>query len=267
MSRHQLLSEIQQILKPIYGESEAKSIARIILEDVSDESKIPTVLNKLLAGQPIQYILGLADFYGLKFQVNPNVLIPRPETEELVYWILEDFKYSQKDYTVLDIGTGSGCIPITLKSKFPNWKITALDKSPRAIEVAKQNAIFHKVDIKWLEVNFLDESQWKILPNFDIIISNPPYIPFKEKQKMPDLVLKNEPHLALFVKNDDPLIFYKKIAEFSKQKLTPSGQCYVEINEAYGAESIKVFENNNFKTIELQKDMQGKDRMIKATFR
>jgi release factor glutamine methyltransferase len=203
----------------------------------------------------------------MKLLVNEHVLIPRPETEELVEWIIKDVEQSgNKGFSLIDIGTGSGCIPIAVKRKIPQITACAIDISDDALQVAKLNAIDLKVDVKFLNLDFLDEEEWKQLGNYDLIVSNPPYIKKSEESTMRDNVLKYEPPLALFVPNEKALIFYEAIARFSREHLKPGGSIYVEINEALGESVIEVFTKNGFSDIILKKDMQGKDRMVKANF-
>jgi len=229
------------------------------------EQKYNSALAKLKKEIPIQYIIGTTEFYGLPFTVNENVLIPRPETEELVSLILQNSKLktqNSKDLTILDIGTGSGCIAIALAKNLPNAKIWALDVSEKAIEIAKQNAKLNDVDVQFLNENILNLKQ---LPkNFDVIVSNPPYVRELEKQEINNNVLNHEPHLALFVKDNDPLLFYDKIADIAKENLTKNGELYFEINQYLGKETVALLKQKGFLNIELKKDIFGKDRMIKA---
>ena len=263
-------------LKKIHSEGEAKSIVRIVFEDIfriystenqsvisdSQIQKLKKVEARLLNHEPVQYIIGQADFYGLKFNVNPNVLIPRSETEELVYWILESGFSS--NIQVLDIGTGSGCIPITLKKKQPNWQISACDVSPEAVETAKSNADLNQTEIELLTLDILDKSNWDFERKLDLIVSNPPYIPNAEKAIMPENVLENEPHLALFVEDENPLIFYDMISDFALQNLKTGGFLYFEMNE-FNANSVKeMLIRKNFKNTEIRKDIYGKNRMIRT---
>lgn len=213
---------------------------------------------------PIQQILGKADFYGLKFYVNEHVLIPRPETEELVDLIIKE----NKDFNpaILDIGTGSGCIPISLRKNIPNAMVSSIDVSEKALEVAKKNAEWNQVEINFILDDILNPSK-EIAPNsFDIIVSNPPYIRISEKEEMSNNVLKYEPHLALFVYNDDPLLFYKKIADVALKGLKPQGKIYFEINENFGAECKQMLENKGFKNVVLVKDLSNKNRILRGSF-
>jgi len=196
----------------------------------------------------------------MKFYVNEHVLIPRPETEELIELII---KTNNPISNILDIGTGSGCIPITLKKKIPHTTIVTIDVSEDALVVAKKNAAELNVEIELNQLNFLDETNWNELGIFDIIVSNPPYIKQSEIINMQPNVVANEPHIALFVADDDALVFYRKIAAFGKTHLTINGKIFVEINEALGNETISLFEEFGYRA-ELKKDMQGKNRMIVA---
>lgn len=211
--------------------------------------------------KPIQYILGETEFYGMKFFVNENVLIPRPETEELVEWILSDFP-NHENLKALDIGTGSGCIPITLKKNRPDWKIAALDFSEKAIETARNNAKFHQTEIEFIENDFL-KMNFNSFEKLDLIISNPPYIGETEKNLMDENVVKFEPHSALFVPDENPFIFYKRIIELAENNLKKGGSIYVEINQNLAEETKSLFENS-FPNVELKKDISGNNRMIKA---
>jgi len=221
-------------------------------------------LNDLKKDIPIQYIIGETEFYGLKFKVNKNVLIPRPETEELVSWILKNSKLKTQnpELKILDIGTGSGCIAISLAKNLQNAEVFALDISKKAIETAKKNAQNNDVAVHFIEADILKISE---LPQkFDIIVSNPPYVRELEKKQMSENVLANEPHLALFVRDENPLLFYDKIATLAKNHLTENGSLYFEINQYLGVETIDLLKLKGFKNIELKKDFYEVDRMIKA---
>ena len=224
-----------------------------ITSETSDSLK--QIITHLKANKPLQYILGNADFYGLQFKVNEHTLIPRPETEELVSWILE-----HEFFSLLDIGTGTGCIPISI-TKNKNVQSTAIDISENALLLAKENARINRV-----EVNFLKQDIFKTttLPKVDLIVSNPPYILDKEKELMLDNVIDNEPHLALFVPDNNPLLFYKKIAELAFVNLPENGLLFFEINEQFGNETIEMLTKIGFVDIELKKDINDKDRMLKA---
>ena len=226
---------------------------------------IQAALEQLKKDMPIQYILGTTEFHGLNFNVNESVLIPRPETEELVNWILkviQEKNLNKKELKILDIGTGSGCIPITLAKNISNSNIWALDLSKKALKIAKSNAELNQVNITFLEKDILKTSDLK--EQFDIIVSNPPYVTHLEKKLMQKNVLSHEPHLALFVEDDEPLIFYDKIADIALKNLKPHGYLFFEINQAFGKETMQLLKEKNFKNIELKKDVFGVDRMIKC---
>lgn len=270
-----------------YPESEVSSFFHILSENILKLKRIDIALNlyQVVSGkkydkfqvalerlknyEPIQYIIGETEFFGLPFKVNNDVLIPRPETEELVDWIINivDKKDSLK---VLDIGAGSGCIAISLAKNLPKAKVYGLDVSPEALKVAQENAKLNEVDVEFIEANILDEdnvmlSLSKHLINFDIIVSNPPYVRQLEKEEIKKNVLDNEPHLALFVEDNDALQFYKAISEFAVNNLSENGLLFFEINEYLGDEMIQLLKEYNFSNIELKKDLFGKNRMIKAT--
>ncbi len=233
------------------------------------EEKIIEVLNEallqLLQHRPVQYVLGETWFYKLKLKVNEQVLIPRPETEELVEWIIEDYKKAEnKKVSVLDIGTGSGCIAIALQKKLTAAKLAATDISKEALSIAKENAENNNAAVDFIQSDFLNEAEWEHLPEVDIIVSNPPYIPINEKEKLDKNVTGFEPHSALFVPDHSPLLFYEKIVFFAKKHLKKSGIIYVEIHEDFAEETAAVF-STQFKTVEIKKDLNGKNRMIKAT--
>ncbi|WP_142786496.1 peptide chain release factor N(5)-glutamine methyltransferase [Changchengzhania lutea] len=225
-------------------------------------------LEALKINTPIQYITGETEFYGLPFKVNKDVLIPRPETEELVEWILLNHKNKTNDFfNILDIGTGSGCIATALAKHLPEAKVHALDVSESALEVAKKNARLNSVDIVFKIGNILsaDATSFFLEPEkFDVIVSNPPYVRDREKQLMKANVLENEPHLALFVEDSDPLLFYTAIIQFANDKLKRDGVLYFEINEYLGADMLELLKSHNFRNIELKQDMFHKDRMIKG---
>lgn len=279
--RNQFIQE----LTPIYDAGEAESFFYLILEEKHQLRRIDLALNPdlVFSGEeivfwnsileqlkkeiPIQYLLMKTSFYGLDFEVNENVLIPRPETEELVEWIITDNSKIQRsnNLKILDIGTGSGCIAISLAKNIPDAQVYAIDVSEKALATAKRNAEINNVDVTFITQNILETEDLK--QQFDIIVSNPPYVRNLEKEEIKKNVLENEPHLALFVEDNDALIFYKKIAELSKKNLLPNGQLYFEINQYLGKEMIDLLEKENFKNIELRKDIYGNDRMIRADFR
>ena len=278
-----------QELTPLYDAGEAESFFYLILEEKQQLKRIDLALhpdlvfsaaevavwNSILAPLkqeiPIQYLLGKTSFYGLDFSVNEHVLIPRPETEELVDWMLSDHRKTQLFTTlkILDIGTGSGCIAISLAKNLPNATVFAIDVSEKALATAKKNAANNTVNVNFIHQNILEAVTLSavegINEQFDIIVSNPPYVRNLEKEEIKKNVLDNEPHLALFVEDDDALIFYKKIAELAQENLTENGLLYFEINQYLGAAMIDLLEQMHFKNIELRKDIYGNDRMIKCT--
>ncbi len=220
---------------------------------------------RLKDGMPVQYVTGYAWFMGSRFRVNESVLIPRPETEELVQWTVDDIIRSQKNngpLTLLDIGTGSGCIPIMLKKKIPGAEVHSIDISPDALEVARGNAKDLEAEINFHQGNFLLTETWNELPVTDMIISNPPYIPLRDKDTINRNVVAFEPHLAIFVDNADPLIFYRAIAEFAGTKLKKDGAIYVEIDDGQSGALKKLMKKSGFQ-VEIRKDMQDRDRMMK----
>lgn len=280
MTLKEILNDYKSELKEIYTPSEIEFIFFALAEKNLDKpasmlklalgeawyefdeqkSRFIFQLQALKSLQPYQYVIGETEFYGLKFFVNSNVLIPRPETEELVEWILADNpNFSGK---IIDIGTGSGCIPITLKKNLSQAEIFALDVSSGALEVAQNNAGFHDVAIQFVEQDFLNFDS-SLFGKFDIIVSNPPYIAQSESVEMHPTVLEFEPNSALFVPDAQPLVFYEKIAEFAQNHLNESGKIYIEINQKLGKETEEVFQQVGFKT-QLKKDISGNDRMIKV---
>ena len=282
MSIQSAIEQLVKTLTPQYGTREAASITRWLFDDYfnvkannpNDEllfdgllqNDFESIQKRLENGEPIQYITGFAWFYGLKLKVNPTVLIPRPETEELVEWVLQTVS-KQKGVKILDIGTGSGCIPVTLKVKNPSLQVSAVDISEGALITASRNAFRHNVDIDFKRLDILDETTWSELEQFDIIISNPPYIPTKEKIVMERNVLAFEPELALFVEDDNALIFYEKIAKFAQKHVYTEGslsQLFFECNQYNALEVAQLLQKMDFKDVELRKDMSGNDRMIRA---
>lgn len=231
-----------------------------------DEEKITGIAKKLMIGIPVQYVLGYTDFYGLRFKVNKNVLIPRPETEELVKLIIKESK-DKSGLRVLDIGTGSGCIAIALAKGLINPQVQAIDISTKALEVAKENSILNEASVKFINADILKESGWGKLFKFDIIASNPPYVTERERDGMHVNVLNNEPHSALFVPEDEPLLFYNKISDMALKHLSPGSKLYFEINEAYGIEIAGMLESKGFTDILILKDLNGKDRIATGIFR
>ncbi len=219
------------------------------------------VLEQLKKEIPIQYILGKTHFYGIEFQVNSNVLIPRPETEELVDWIIKtNSNGNLSTIKILDIGTGSGCIAISLAKNLTNASVFALDVSKKAMEMAQINALQNETKITFIENNILETTSFE--QQFDVIVSNPPYVRNLEKAEIKKNVLENEPHLALFVADDDALLFYRKIAQIAMKNLQSGGQLYFEINQYLGKETVDLLFDLGFQNIELRQDIYGNDRMI-----
>ena len=266
-----------------YGAGEALSIARIVLEDAfvwyahtsdrvfsgEETAKLEAICARLVAGEPVQYVLGEADFFGLKFVVNPAVLIPRQETEVLVDAVLQHLKTNALlRPSLLDIGVGSGCIGLTLKKKYPSLQLTGLEKSSDARAVAVENAqkiLGEKnVGVSLVQGDILDTSTWQYLPDFDVVVSNPPYIPENEKHLVPQHVKDYEPSLALFVETSDPLLFYRVIADFCLKKLRPNGALFFECNEFNAVEAAEILSQKGFINVCLQKDLSGADRMLWA---
>lgn len=279
MKSKDLHNSITKELLTIYSTMEAQSISSLLLEELYDihqtelivdkeitvntltEYLLPEALRRLKKHEPIQYVIGKAHFYGKDFKVNPEVLIPRKETEELVYQILQD--HPNFNGSLLDIGTGSGCIPITLSLELPHWKVEAMDISTAALEVARENTKSLNAKVKFHQLDILSTNP---LPNtYDLIISNPPYVMNLEKEQMQQNILAHEPHLALFVEDNNPLLFYKAIVIKARQSLHYRGLLYFEINEQFGNEVANLMENGGFENIAVIKDMQGKDRIVKGT--
>ncbi len=258
--------------------SKAKIKAFPEIEVAQDQNeKLEDILTRLRTGEPIQYILGHTEFYGLNFKVNPSVLIPRPETEELVDWVIETVGIEQLAVSygqltignILDIGTGSGCIAIILKRNLPTFNISAIDISTEALKTAKENAKLNEVEVEFIKADILNlnsplANHSLITSHYSLIISNPPYVTLHDKTQMQANVTDFEPHRALFVPENDPLIFYNAIADFAAKNLVKDGLLFFEINENYGDETVKLLIHKGFKNIELRKDMSGRDRMIKA---
>ncbi|WP_179339105.1 peptide chain release factor N(5)-glutamine methyltransferase [Winogradskyella ludwigii] len=286
-----VLKELQNIfhieLDAIYGKHEVDSFFYLCTEHYLSIPRIQLTLKPGLAitksetdtffkviehlkqQKPIQYLLGETEFFGLRFKVNDSVLIPRQETEELVDLIIRSVTLStvKKSLNILDIGTGSGCIAISLAKNLPNAKIYALDISKEALKVAKQNADLNNVEINFIEASILDETCHSALDaesTFDVIVSNPPYVRNLEKQEIQPNVLDNEPHLALFVEDDNPLLFYKAITKFALNKLNDKGNLYFEINQYLGEDTKQLLVDANFENVELLKDLNGNDRMLKG---
>lgn len=235
--------------------------ADLFIEKHKEEMFLKAV-SELKKQKPIQQILGKTYFYGLEFTVNEHVLIPRPETEELVHWVVKDNKLSPSELKILDIGTGSGCIAISLAKNLPGSEVFAIDVSKEALNVGRKNAILNNVEVEFMEMDILKTSQ---LPSqFDVIVSNPPYVRALEKETIKKNVLEYEPHLALFVDNVNPLLFYNKISKLSIDSLKDKRSLYFEINQYLGMEVVELLREAGFKKIELSKDMFGNDRFIKC---
>ena len=229
-----------------------------------EEEPLFHCLARLRQNEPIQYILGETFFHGLRIKVDRSVLIPRPETEELVHWILGDYQDDGAVKKILDIGTGSGCIAIALATEFKTNQIYAMDVSPEAIALAKQNAEYHSTKVEFVESDITHVQPMET--KFDIIVSNPPYVRQSEKDSMKSHVADFEPHLALFVDDEDPLYYYRYILSFAKRQLVNGGRIYLEINQFLSDELLKLLEDEKFLEIELRKDIYGNDRMIRATW-
>jgi release factor glutamine methyltransferase len=281
---------IQEAVKQLYGElgtiyeeGEAAAIADWVIEYITESKQMDRVFQReklltekqeqqlkeyttrLLMHEPVQYVLQESWFCGLKFYVDKNVLIPRPETEELVEWVITNCRFPVDRLSILDIGSGSGCIPIALKRKLRKAEVSGCDISEAALQVARKNAATLGADIHFILLDFLDSEQRRRLPSFDIIISNPPYIPEKDKQHMQPNVLQYEPHTALFVPDNDALTFYKAIADFGKEHLNPTGVIYTEIHEELASPVTELFNSKGY-ALEIKKDMQGKERMLRAVY-
>jgi len=285
MTLNEARTVLTKELNKVYDNDELRNIIELVIEHITNMPRAEQVKNKvayltctqlenldeiterLKKNEPVQYVLGEAWFAGMKFKVNKNVLIPRPETEELVDWIVkESQKLKVKSQSIIDIGTGSGCIPITIKKKLPQATVSAIDVCSEALFTATENAIELNADIDFLLLDFLDEEKWIELGQYDLIVSNPPYVKQTEINTMHERVKEFEPHLALFVPDHDALLFYKKLSTFSLTHLNPGGSLFVEINEALGEQVVDIFRSAGFVNIELRKDMQGKDRMVSAKF-
>ena len=276
------IAYLKDSLSNLYPPSEVSGIVRLLMERIchippyrlltgddivladTDKQRIREIVEHLKRMEPIQYIIGIADFYSLEFEVGPDVLIPRPETEELVDRVIRD--YPDKAVKILDIGTGSGCIAITLARHLPQATVTAIDISAGALTIAAGNAKRNGVSVDFIHTDILSEEKAgaAIPGTFDVIVSNPPYIKELEKKEMERNVLDYEPHLALFVPDEDPLLFYRAIAHFGKKKLVKEGRLYFEINAQCGCETVDMLQHEGYTNIELIRDLSGKDRMVKA---
>lgn len=293
MDIRQAQRQLTTDLTPLYGSREAALIAGWVMEHLTGHSKIDRLIrateplpdhilrqyyiyrSELLAHRPVQYVLQESWFAGMRFYVDENVLIPRPETEELVQWAIETITPNptgdhpsplSPSGTLLDIGTGSGCIAITLSRKLPTLAIHACDISTGALHVAQKNAACLGADLTFHQLDFLDRQAWVGLPPIQWLVSNPPYIPQSERSAMAPHVTDAEPALALFVPDTDPLIFYRAIAEFSGRYLQPGGAVFVEIHEGMAGPVADVFRSHGASAVEARKDLSGKDRMIKGNW-
>ena len=283
MTIHEASQQLKFQLFHLYDEPEAGNITDLVMEHITGWKKIDRVVNKivplsaaqektlnvytlaLLDHTPVQYVLHEAWFYDMRLYVDESVLIPRPETEELVDWVVRDARNLELEirHSALDIGTGSGCIPLAIKKKLPALDVYACDISEAALNTAKKNAIDQQLSVHFHLLDILSPGDRDQLPMFDIIVSNPPYIPQKDKDTMAANVLQYEPALALFVADDDALLFYKAIADFASVHLNKNGAIYLEIHEDKGESVINLYRQRNFSNIELRKDMQGRDRLIR----
>jgi len=277
----QLKIKFLNLLKDEYPAQEASSFFNLLTESylgmnrldfalkpgkelsLEEKGKFEFAIYRLSQHEPIQYIIGETEFFGLKFKVNKNVLIPRPETEELVQWILDDVRESKtpSNLKILDIGTGSGCIAISLAKNLPNAEIFALDISEIALETARENADLNKVNVNFIQADILNLED--LTGKFDVIVSNPPYVREMEKVEMHRNVLENEPDMALFVKDTDPLIFYRIISKLAQAGLQKNGDLYFEINQYLAKETEEILKDSGFETV-LKKDIFGNYRMLKG---
>lgn len=281
MTIHEAQQQLTIRLYELYPDREARNIADLVMEKLTGWSRIDRVMNKklplrpdqvtavqsygdqLLQHRPVQYVLNEAWFANMCLYVDEEVLIPRPETEELVEWIVSDKQKFPKEGKILDIGTGSGCIALALKKKYPDAEVHAIDVSEGALRVAQKNASTFSLDVHFHLFDILSADRFP-LDHFDCIVSNPPYIPLRDKESMRDNVLKFEPWLALFVENDDPLCFYKAIAAFGQRHLQAGGSLYFEIHEEAASPVCHLLKEYQYREIQVKQDMQGKDRMISA---
>lgn len=268
-------------IRPLYAEGEAATITDWVMEYLSgskkaermiyknaaitpaEEKTLVEITERLINQEPVQYVLNESWFCGYRFYVDQRVLIPRPETEELVEWVISNCRFPVDELSILDIGTGSGCIAVSLKRRLRKAQVWACDQSAAALDVARKNADSLGTEIQFRQMDFLEKSNRDQLPLFNIIVSNPPYIPEKDRDQMQPNVLNYEPAMALFVPDKDPLVFYRAIAEFATTNLLPGGTVYTEIHEDLGEAATDLFTKMGF-TSDIRKDMQGKERMLKA---
>jgi len=296
MTNKDIYRNYLQQLQQLYNPNEAATITDWAFEKIAGLKRADIIKNpsdfikaetsrqlnecliELLEHKPVQYVLGEAWFYKMKLKVNEQVLIPRPETEELVQLVTDEWKNRNGEQEIsqanqlmenadrlsaIDIGTGSGCIAIAVKKNLPNITMLAIDISAGALSIAKENAIIQQAAVEFKQINFLDETSWEVLPAFDIIISNPPYIPINEKEKLDKNVSGFEPHTALFVPDTNPFIFYEKIAAFGEKYLASNGKIYVEIHEDFAKETSQFFYKKY--SVQIRKDIFGKERMLIIT--
>lgn len=283
MTKKELQEDLLAKLNTLTEERIAQSLTRIIYEDYiedteqfpndelteSEVAKVHGLLEELKKGHPVQYLVGKAMFYNMKLKVSPAVLIPRPETEELVFNLLQLLKAEAKQNdeemklaSILDVGTGSGCISLVMQKEFPNAKVMAVDISKEALAIAKENAVAQELPVNFQQIDILDRSQWDKIPELDCLISNPPYIPNEEKKLMSPLVLEHEPQQALFVDDAEPLVFYEALAELGIEKLKSGGWMACEINEHRPSETMGVFILKAYTDLQVLKDMSGKYRIL-----
>ena len=282
MTASQAFQQLLAALSTIYDPGEAHSVARIVFEDAfgirnlqrrdqlasSQLAQLSRLQSRLLNQEPVQYVLGRTYFYGLQFKVDRRALIPRQETEELVAWILETVdKLGQASCKVLDLGTGSGCMAITLKQKRPHWQVSAVDISSEALSLARENADLHRVDIDFREFDILDRNNWPSMPHFDIIASNPPYIPPSEAHLVPDNVKAYEPHQALFTEEVSPLAFYQAIGTFGRSYINKGGFIFFEVNEFRAMKVRDLLKEKGFQDCWVRQDINGRDRMVRGQWK
>jgi release factor glutamine methyltransferase len=282
MTAKQIFDTVMTELNPVYGKDEAQSMAFLLLEHIgvmktavlahqpmqTDTAILNQWVARLKNYEPIQYILGEAHFYKYTFKVNSAVLIPRPETEELIEWIIEDYKSLQTAetdvaFSIADIGTGSGCIAVSIAKEIKSATVYGIDISEDALKIATENARLNQAKVAFIRQDILTDGSFS--ESLDIIVSNPPYITKTEKTEMSLNVINYEPHLALFVPDEEPLLFYNRIVHFSKKHLKPGGKCFLELNPQYAYETASLFDGQGFAKVEIRKDISGKNRMLKAT--
>jgi release factor glutamine methyltransferase len=261
-------NEIEGFIKLIFSHLKNYSLTDLVLKreeklDTEDFSAIREMVERLKLNEPIHYIIGTTEFYGLRLNVNPSVLIPRPETEELVDWIV---KSETAVNSVLDIGTGSGCIALTLKKILAETTVRGCDISDEALNVARSNAALNNLEVGFFMADILQWSAIKWPSKFDLIVSNPPYVTDDERHVMNVNVTGYEPHKALFVPDDNPLKFYSPIVQFASEWLNCNGKLYFEINEMFGKQVAGLLQSNGFTHVEIKKDLQGKERMVRGTW-